>query len=183
MNRGRNTWLLGAVALIAIGLLAAPPAAAQPGQDREVVTMAAGPGAVTWAPRISYEEMTLTVAGGGYAFTQVFARGESPSFAPVDAEGHTLPDGTYNWEIRVSPDRLRLDTSAFSNGKVSADGRTMEAPRAPRGEVQSGAFTIKNGAIVDSTLVETATKSAPDRGGLRSAAADVDDSDAAAPRN
>lgn len=181
MNRGRNTWLLGAVALIAIGLLAAPPAAAQPGQDREVVTMAAGPGAVTWAPRISYEEMTLTVAGGGYAFTQVFARGESPSFAPVDAEGHTLPDGTYNWEIRMAPERLRLDTSAFRNGKMSADGRQVEAARAPRGAIQSGVFTVKNGAIVDPTLVEPA--SAPSRHDLSSAAAEIDDTDAAAPRN
>lgn len=181
MNKGLSLRILGAIALAGICLLAATPADAQREPTQEVATMVASPGALSWAPRVSYDEMALTVAGNGFATSLIFTRGESPSFAPVDAEGYTLPDGTYNWEIRVSPDRLEMDTSAFSNGKVSADGRQMEAATMPRGQIQSGVFTIKNGAIVDSTLVEP--ESAPDQGGLRSAAADVDDSDAAAPHN
>ncbi len=180
MKTGRNIRILGAIALVGLWLLASLPAQAQaPGQ--EVATMAASPGAVTWAPRVSYEKMTLTVAGNGRVMSSVFSRGESPVFSAVDAEGYALPDGTYNWEIRVTPELLRLDTSAFSNGKVSADGRQVEAASAPRGQIQSGVFTIVNGALVDSSLVEP--ESAPTRETALSAVADIDDSDAAAPRD
>ena len=74
------------------------------------------------------------------------------------------------------PRALDANNHTFRSDQPSADGRSVKAGTAPQGLVQSGSFTIANGAIVDSGLAEPESASAPQR---NAAAADVDDSDAA----
>ncbi|MFQ5526067.1 MAG: hypothetical protein ACE5GX_07360 [Thermoanaerobaculia bacterium] len=160
MRGKRNLWALGGISLAALlVLMALPalPASAQPigiGGQSEVATMSIHGGSVSFAPRVNFEEMTLTVSGKGHVSRQVVRSGRTASFAPVDSDGFQLPDGTYKWEIVVSARPQDLNPRAFRNGKVSADGRTMEAAQMPRGQRQSGVFTISNGQIVDANLVE-----------------------------
>lgn len=151
----RTLWVLPLAALL---VLAALPVEAQPiglgGGGGDIATMAIHGSSVSFAPRISFDTMTLTVAGKGHVSRQDYSSGQTASFAPVDKEGYALPDGTYKWELVVSPRPQDLNTRAFRNAKVSADGRTVEAAQAPRGQRQSGVFTIKNGAMVNPNLVE-----------------------------
>ena len=79
--------------------------------------------------------------------------GAAPVFSLFDAEGNARPDGYYSWELREEfgpvNDRVRDE----------ANGRDTEAHSETRradisGRVVSGGFTIKNGAVVDSSLVE-----------------------------
>ncbi|MCP4202238.1 MAG: hypothetical protein GY769_09910 [bacterium] len=158
MNRNRNLktlWLIPLVALLVLAALPAQSAQAQLiGGDQQVATMAIHGGSISFAPKISFEEMTLTVAGRGHVSKQSFRSGETASFAPVDQEGFQLPDGTYKWELVVSPRPQDLNPAAFRSGKVSADGRMMEMAAAPKGQRQFGVFTIKGGVMVDPNLVE-----------------------------
>lgn len=160
MRGKRKLWTLGMVPLAAFLVLAtlpAQPADAQAigiGGGQEIATMSIHGGSVSFAPRVSFETLTLTVAGKGHRSEQVVRSGQTASYAPVDSKGYALPDGTYKWELVVSPQPGSLSPSAFSNGKVSADGRSSEMAQAPAGQRQSGVFTIKNGVMVDPNLVE-----------------------------
>ncbi len=159
MRVQRTLWTLGTVPLAAFLLLAAVSAQAAQAQPvgvggGEIATMSIHGGSVSFAPRVSFETMTLTVAGKGHVSKQVVRSGQTASFAPVDSKGYALPDGTYKWELVVAPRPGSLDPSAFKNGKVSADGRSVEMAEAPRGQRQSGVFTVRNGAMVDTNLVE-----------------------------
>ena len=153
MTNKRNLEALWVIPLVGFLVLAALPAHAERPADAPVATMSVHGADASFSP-MSFDAMTLTVAGHGHVSVQTARSGQSLSFAPVDDEGYALPDGTYNWEIVTTPDLRSLRASAFSNGKVSADGRTMVAPEAPRGGLQSGVFTVKNGMIVNPDLVE-----------------------------
>ena len=98
--------------------------------------------------------MTLTVAGRGHVFEQRLSSGQAASFAPIDREGYALPDGTYKWEIVLSSRLQDLEPRALQDGKASPDGRTVEVAEAPRRRKQSGVFSIKNGMLVDPSLIE-----------------------------
>lgn len=153
----RTLWVLPLVAFVVLAALPAQPAGAQNigiGGGGDIATMAIHGGSVSFVPRVSFEEMTLTVAGRGHVSKQSFRGGQTASFAPVDSKGFQLPDGTYKWELTVSPRAQDLNPRAFKNAKVSADGRSVEAAVAPAGQRQSGVFTIKNGALVDPSLIE-----------------------------
>lgn len=163
-------WMLPLVAFVVLAALPAQSAGAQDltiVADAEVAAMAIHGDSVSFSPRVDMEEMTLSVAGGGHFSTQSFRGGQAASFAPVDSQGFQLPDGTYKWELVVSPRPEDLDLRAFTNGTISADGRTIEAAQAPEGRRQSGVFTIKNGVIVDPSGVEPeATRAAGSIGGV-----------------
>ena len=163
--------VLAAVVLAA--LVALPAVAAEIGATK-VADMTAGPGGISWAPRVSFDKLVLTVKGGGHTLTSEFDAG-TVSFVPVDAEGFQLPDGTYNWEISVIPPALDANNHHYRGDQPSADGRSLKAGTAPESLSQSGSFTIANGAIVDPGLAETPSK-APEP---EAKAADIDDSDAA----
>ncbi len=160
---------------VVLATLVALPAVSQEARAPEVADMIAGPGGLAWAPRVQFDKLVLTVTGGGHTLTSEF-KGGTPTFAPVDAEGYLLPDGAYNWELTVIPRALDANNHHFSSDQPSVDGRSIKPGTAPEGLVQSGSFTIANGAIVDPGLAESTSRAAPERD---APAADVDDSDAA----
>ncbi len=163
------------VAVVLAALVALPAVSEEATKAPEVADMTTGPGSIAWAPRIEFDKLVLTVKGGGHTLTSEF-RGGRPSFAPVDPEGYLLPDGTYSWELTVIPRALDANNHHFRSDEPSADGRSFKAGTTPEGRVQSGSFTIANGAIVDPTPVEPESRAAPQP---EAAAAEVDDSDAA----
>lgn len=156
---GKHSGALALAAALAalVALPAAAPAAQMIAPDAPIATMAIDGSGVSFAPRGSFEEMTLTVGGQGHYSRQSFGTGEAATYAPVDRDGYQLPDGTYKWELVASPRLEDLNPRAFRNGKISADGRTMEAAAAPRAMKQSGVFTIQNGVMVDPNLIEAAS--------------------------
>jgi len=153
MDGNRNLKILWVIPLVCLMALASLTASAQGlGGEEPTVAVAEHGGSVSFSPRASFDRMTLTVAGQDSVFEQSFKSGQTASFAPVDQEGYALPDGTYKWEIVAS--RRLEGVKALKDGEPSPDGRTVEAAPATRGPRQSGVFTIKGGAIVDSSLVE-----------------------------
>ena len=168
-NRSR---ILVAVVLAA---LVALPAVSKEAPEPEVADLSATPGGLSWAPRVDYEKLTLTVKGSGHVLTTEFDGG-LVTFAPVDAEGYSLPDGTYNWELTVQPRALDANNHMYRSDEPSEDGRSFKAGTAPEGRIQSGSFTIANGGIVDPGLTESPAPAAAESA---APAADIDDSDAA----
>ena len=138
-----------------------------------------GGGLVTFRSPTS-DDFVLVVAGDGYRSRARFAGGQTAVFTPVDKRGFSLPDGLYKWEIIMTPE---LPTAAAPLQGKPADGRAAHRVPAPQRGRRSGAFSIANGSVVDSSLVEAPS---PSLAGKRAdstnaaTAARYDDSDAAA---
>lgn len=109
---------------------AEPPAA--------VVLVSAGHHQLEWTPLGDFESITLTLSDPqGLVRTHRFGPGEAPVLSLFDAHGVPLPDGTYTWELRVTPRH--------------GAGR-------PASLVQSGYFTFSNGNLVPPDLTEPPEK-------------------------
>ncbi len=169
----RKVW----VAVLLAALVALPAVSQEAAEAPSAATMKTAPGSVSWQPLVSFDKLVLTVQGGGFLSTREFVSGEA-HFAPVDPEGFQLPDGTYNWEIRMIPPALAFNDSLVRSNERRGGGRSQNFGTAPEPVVQSGSFTIANGAIVDPELTEP--ESTGGRPGTRTAeSTDIDDSDAA----
>ena len=171
----RKVW----AAVLLAALLAVPAVSQRAAEPTAVATMKTAPGSVSWQPLVSFDKLVLTVQGGEFLSTREFAGGEA-HFALVDPEGFQLPDGTYNWEIRVISPPLSFNDTLIRSDDLSDNGRTQKLGAAPEPLVQSGTFTIANGVIADPELVEP--RSAGDQPAAQATrATDVDDSDTANP--
>jgi hypothetical protein len=175
---GNRSKVWPAVLLAAlVALLALPAVSQEAAEAPAVATMRTAPGSVSWAPLVSYDKLVLTVSGGGFTATREFTGG-GVHFAAVDPEGYQLPDGTYSWEITVIPPALGLNKTLIRSDERWDNGRSQRVGTAPEALVQSGSFTIADGAVVDPSPIEP--DSAEPRPGIRAAeAADIDDSDQA----
>ncbi len=120
--------------LLAFPLAAAEPATVEIGSD------------VVFAPNAS-GSLRLTVNGPDrFRFDGTFGPGEAAVFTPYDKDGHALADGVYNWELRLFPS----EKLSREEGDLAGTGI--------RGRVQSGAFSIAGGSILDPQIPETLTK-------------------------
>ena len=126
--------------LLVLGGLAAfiGPSSAAAGPP-PVAIVRAGPALVEWTPLVEPAGMVLSVADPqGLVRTFQFSAGEAPALSLFDAQGIPLPDGTYTWELRITP-------------RPGAD-----RPVTPL--VQSGYFTISDGNLVPLGLTEPTEK-------------------------
>ena len=169
----RKVW---AAALLA-ALVALPVASQEVAEAPAVAAMRTAPGSLSWQPLVAYDRLTLTVQGGGFLSTREFTGG-GVHFAPVDPEGYQLPDGTYNWEIRMIPPAQEFSKVLIRSDQISDNGRAQRFGTGPEPVVQSGSFTIAHGAIVDPDPAEPRSSAAQP---AEPAAADFDDSDQANP--
>jgi hypothetical protein len=147
----RTLWTLVLAGVVCLGMAGA--AVAAPREDA-VADLNAGPTGIEWRPVVEYERIVLTVSGpGGFILRNEFAAGVSPSLALFDKSGNPLRDGSYNYELRVTP-RIAPDVKqkladARARGKDgAAQAELRQAGRLPQGPVQSGAFAVKDGAFV-----------------------------------
>jgi hypothetical protein len=157
MNQNRNRWTFWMLPVVGFLALMAPPAGAQPAAlaQPNVAAMSIQGGGVSFAPVTGLQPMTLRVQGGDFVSTESVRPGQTAWFAPVDGDGYQLPDGAYNWEITETAELSRSAVGLSSRDEAPAHGRSVQAvPAATPGRVQSGTFTIENGVIVDSRLIE-----------------------------
>ena len=86
---------------------------------------------------------SLTVSGGGYWHKTIYEEGEQPSLDAYDNAGQLLPDGSYRYEFRSSPQSSESEALASGN---SAFGLAKGKKHA--GELVQGQFEISEGSII-----------------------------------
>ncbi len=112
-------------------------------------------GGVSWQVTSPHDGVSLRVSRpDGSFFEQNFASGESPNFTSPSG---TLPDGSYTYELRVTPAispelRSQLQTAR-------ADGQEANLPS---GKVDSGFFRVENGAVIISQGTGTESREPSD---------------------
>jgi hypothetical protein len=108
---------------------------------------------VRWEVTAPNAGVTMTVlAPDGRAFRKEFPAGTSPEFRLTDKLGERLPDGAYAYELRLTPvlSAAAKETLKAARGKDD-DAEAVRAARKPvlpAPLVDSGTFSILNGAIV-----------------------------------
>jgi len=99
-------------------------------------------------------DLVLSVSGPmGMIAQQKFNAGARPTFSVVDQKGNTLPDGRYNYEIKLIPrvdgETAKILKAARETGDTGAVYRLRAENRIPSsGLVMSGSLFIANGAFV-----------------------------------
>lgn len=151
-------------ALLSCLLLVPTLSFAKSSSPEPVGHMAASATNVQWSPgAVDYERITLTVVGpNGAVYHKEFAAGTAPSFRPQDLGGR-LTDGSYTYELRVTP-RISDDVKKqLANARAANDDAAAARIQAAAGlsanpVVQSGSLLVANGAFVSSDAEEPAAK-------------------------
>src|SRR5438132_11556433 len=146
-------WILTAFVLACVQTAALGQAASQEGKEIKLANMSAQGMSVRWDMSAPYSTVTMTIsAPDGRVFEKEFRAGASPEFALTDKQGERLPDGQYTYELRLTPvlSPAAKETLAKARGKDDdpEDVRATRKRGAPPGLVQSGAFSILNGAVI-----------------------------------
>jgi hypothetical protein len=118
--------------------------------------------------------LTITTPDGR-TFTREFRAGGVPEFNLSDKQLEKLPDGSYSYELRLRPvltaaDREALKAARGKDDEPEAERAARRRPAVPQ-LVQSGAFSIVNGAIVIGGAVEGQRGTTKAAGQTRSSAA------------
>lgn len=124
------------------------------GQSGDFATASSTGSGVRWDIKTTHAAATLTVLGpDGEVYTKEF-QGRAPEFATTDKKGERLPDGSYTYELRLTPvlaagvkDQLKAAREKGNEGEVQRElKRRGQLPT--QGLVQSGGFSIVNGMVV-----------------------------------
>jgi hypothetical protein len=122
-------------------------------KDMRVANVRAEGGAVRFDSAITYSNATLTVsAPDGNVYRREFGAGSAPSFALLDKTGAALGNGQYTYELRFTTVQMRdikerLAMAPDEAGAEDENGRTNRRPLSVQSVVQSGSFTMQNGAL------------------------------------
>ncbi|HEY6045961.1 MAG TPA: hypothetical protein VIU65_05115, partial [Pyrinomonadaceae bacterium] len=125
----------------------------------KLANVAGGGSSVRWDVSVSNSGGSLTIsAPDGRVFYKEFRAGAAPEITLSDKQFDGLPDGTYSFELRLRP----VLSPAAKEALVAARGKDddPEAERAARKRpavpalIQSGSFSILNGAIITGGAVE-----------------------------
>jgi hypothetical protein len=134
----------------------------QMAEDKNKLSTLSGSGSsVRWDVSAPNAGVTLTIsAPDGRVFTKTFKGGASPQFSISD--GEKLPDGQYAYELRLTPaSSPRKDSTSNGRGKED-EPESVRAARRPAVSaqplVESGSFSIANGAVVNPNAVEEGSR-------------------------
>lgn len=131
------------------------------GQDEKnkIATMSTNGSTVRWDIAVSHGGGTLTVSTpDGRSFSKHFKSGESPDFNITDRPGERLPDGQYNYQLRLTPVLSATQLAELKKARGKDDDpegqRTGRKRVAVPELVDSGAFAILNGAAIVAGAIE-----------------------------
>jgi hypothetical protein len=120
--------------------------------------MTANAAGISWQIGGDNQSVTLTISGpNDFAYTHEFVSAHSISLRAREI-GNNLPDGSYVYELRVTPRmspglqmQLAAAHAANDNSEIA---RLRASAGLNEGPVQSGAFAILNGSFVSSDNTE-----------------------------
>lgn len=144
---------------VAVATLSLYPLASFAGDDK-VGKIKAGGSQVEWQVTADNDRVTLTVKGpDGFRFEKTFAAGKSPSLRTQDGPNRSLADGSYTYELRVTPkisaDVQKQLNAARAKGDDDAIAAISRANGLANTTLQSGGFRVLGGMIVSSDAVES----------------------------
>ncbi|HWS99585.1 MAG TPA: tail fiber domain-containing protein [Pyrinomonadaceae bacterium] len=126
---------------------------------------------VRWDVSAQYVSLALRVsAPDGLVIRRDFKAGEPVEITLIDREGNRLPDGVYNYELRLTPEvsaDVRKAMTAARAKVVDDDDQAPTRDMVKRGLlsaeplVQSGAFTMLKGSVVVAGGSEDGRAAAP----------------------
>lgn len=121
----------------------------QGASDGKLANVTGTGSSITWDLVGSNSGGTLTIsAPDGRVFTRQFKAGTSPEFALTDRQFEKLPDGVYIYELRLRPGlSIAAREARGKDDEPEAERAARKRPAQPN-LVQSGAFSILNGAVV-----------------------------------
>ena len=127
----------------------------------KLATITAMGSSVRWDVAAQYSALTMTVsAPDGRVFRREYKAGAAPELRLIDKLGERLPDGQYTYELRLTPvlSAAVKETLAAARGKDddSEDVRATRKRAALPALVQSGTFSILNGAVIVAGALEEA---------------------------
>ncbi len=136
---------------------------------------------VVWTANVPYESATLTVAiPGGMVIERTFSATDSISFSPNDVERLEIVDGSYSWQVVLSPVLSSATREKMAAARSQGDSDAIDTLVA-RGEIpaedeliQSGSFRVANMSLVADTAIEPETQDAQLKG--TGGVVDADDS-------
>ena len=118
---------------------------------------------VRWDIKATHSAATLTVVGpDGEVFSKEFQGANSPEFRTTNKAGERAPDGTYTYELRLTPIFAAGVREALKAAREKGNDAEVQRELKKRGQlpaalVQSGSFSIVNGMIVVPGASEEAT--------------------------
>lgn len=131
--------------------------------DEPLAAVAADSAEIRFQPRVEYARLTLRVSTpDGEVFSKEFEAGTLPSFKLTDDNGLKLPDGNYVYELRLTPQLGREVKQALAAARESGDDQAVRdlqrSGKFPtQAAVQSGAFSVKDGAVYFGGIEEPKT--------------------------
>ncbi|MDY7095251.1 MAG: tail fiber domain-containing protein [Acidobacteriota bacterium] len=142
--------VFGAFFAFASGLI--PGSLAGTATAEELVTVHTSSQGLVFQPLADHGTLLLTVAGpDGYSLERTSFRDGVPA---IDVSG--LTDGVYQWRLQAQP-------SSATRQRTPEDGERSRRNAGPT--PQSGAFSVRDGSVVDSGRVEPLPGAAPVQGG------------------
>jgi hypothetical protein len=126
------------------------------GQEKQLASASSLGSSVRFDVSAANAGVTLTIIGPeDFSFTKEYKAGHSPEFKLVDAKGEKLPDGQYNYELRLAPtissdtrETLKASRDKANDPYVIRDLHRRGALPSPQSLVQSGSFMVVGGSVV-----------------------------------
>jgi hypothetical protein len=131
-------------------------------KETTVASMTSAGSSIRWDAKTSYATATLTVsAPDGRVFTREFKSGSAIDFTLSDNDGARLPDGVYSYELRLTSASIpRLGKEARPPDDEPEALRASRKRDNSKGLVQSGSFSIVNGATYVPGTIEGGRRAA-----------------------
>ncbi len=133
---------------------------------------------VDWTISAPYRGATLTIAvPDGTVIERTFSQGEVVSFSPFDLDDALVTDGSYQWQIVLTPVLDSRTREALAEAREAGDRDVAVALResgtilAEEALVHSGSFRIAARSLVTEGVTEARSEAAPKGTGV---ATDVD---------
>jgi hypothetical protein len=135
------------------------------GQEAKVANVRAEGMGVRFDSAIPYTNATLTISGpDGTVYRREFAGGTMPSLSLFDKTGAALGNGQYTYELRFTTVQMRdlkeRLAAAPDDGVMDENGRTNHGRLSVQSAVQSGSFSVLNGALYVGNETEPSTRPA-----------------------
>ncbi len=126
----------------------------KPPKNEPVAQVESDSSQLRWRLRVEHAGVVLTVSSpNGRVFRKEFKPGQSPSFEIRDDNGAVLPDGQYQYELRVIPALSDGVKASLKRSREDGDSNEVEQQLRrdgllPSAMEQSGAFAVLNGSFL-----------------------------------